>query len=598
MASWHPSLAVGAMSAHDISLLLLTLGLLLGLARVLGEVARRFKQPAVLGEILAGILLGPTVLGAVSPDLYQTLFPQFLLDAAGQIVVNAAGAQVHHPAFVGLQTIITVAAVLLLLIAGLEVDLATAVRQGKAALLVSITGIVFPFAAGFTLGWFGSGLLAMPRDDLRLPFALFIGIALSITALPVIAKILMDLSMAKSDIGILVMASAMVDDLLGWIGFALVLAMIPAAGGSADSGAHLTTTIALTFAFIGLMLTVGRAVNHKLLPYIQAHGSWPGAVLGYVLTVAFLCAAATESIGIHAIFGAFIAGAAIGDSRHLRERTRETIHHFINYVFAPLFFATIGLRVSFSEAFDPVLVLVVLVIAILGKAGGCFLGAKWAGFSVRESWAVGFGMSARGAMEIILGQLALSYGLIGERLFVAIVIMALVTSIMAGPIMEKLLQRKLRKRLHELLADKHIVLGLHAATPEEAIRELAQRAQKITDIDADWIAQKVIERERIASTGIGNAVAVPHARLAELDDSLIIIGRDEGGLDFNAPDGEPARLICLLLTPQDDATAQIELLAEVARVFSDAPTRVRALEAESTTEFRAALNVAQTGESA
>ncbi|MEL7089178.1 MAG: cation:proton antiporter, partial [Planctomycetota bacterium] len=406
--------------------------------------------------ILAGILLGQTVFGAIAPGSYDWLFPSL----PGSAVAIAE------------EGFIVMSATLLLLVVGLEVDLSTVWRQGKAMALVSAFGIVIPMSIGSSLGWFAPGLLGVPDPavDLKLPLAIFVGIALSITALPVIAKILMDLNLARSDMGMLVISSAMLNDLVGWIGFAVVLALLPppavppevivnaseavghavasvdhaaespggisGGGGASGGGGGVLVTIGITLGFLAFMMTIGRLLLHWSLPYIQSRWSYPGGVLGFVFVVALLCAALTEHLGIHSIFGAFIAGVAIGDSHHLRERTRDTIHQFVTNIFAPIFFASIGLRINFVEAFDFTAVGVVLVVAMVGKIGGCYFGAKLAGLSKRESWGVGFGMAAQGAVGIILGQLAFQAGLITSELLVAIVIMALGTSLVAGPAMQ------------------------------------------------------------------------------------------------------------------------------------------------------------------
>ena len=410
----------GTMGHEEVTVFFLSLAILLGLARFLGELARKYRQPSVLGEILAGVLLGPTVLGYINHDWFAFLFPD-----TGATAI----------AFHGL---VTMSVALLLLVAGMEVDLSVALKQGKAAIFVSIAGVALPFFMGSSLAYGLPDMFHYDGGKDLLPFALFVGIGLSITALPVIAKILMDLNMLKSDIGMLIMAAAMINDLIGWIGFAVILALIQPAVDAAGQAAAAPTvgllgTMGLTLLFIGLMLTVGRLFFHRVLPFVQIHTSWPGGVLSFVLVVALLCAALTEYIGIHSIFGAFIAGVAMGDSHHLRERTRDNIHQFITNIFAPIFFASIGLGVNFVEGFNIWLVLLVLSIALVGKIGGCYLGARAAGMQVRERWAVGFGMAAQGAMGIILGQLALNQGLITESLFVAIVIMALVTSLLSGP---------------------------------------------------------------------------------------------------------------------------------------------------------------------
>ncbi len=570
-------LAAASLEPTDITRLMLALAVLLGAARLLGEVSRQFKQPAVLGEILAGVLLGPTVLGYVSPDLLEWLFP----------------ISVGEPSRIALDGFIVIAATLLLLVVGLEVDLSTVRRQGKATALVSLLGVAIPFILGASLAFGIPEVLGAGERGLAapLPFAVFVGIALSITALPVIAKVLMDLNLAKSDLGMLIISSAMLNDLVGWIGFAVVLALLPAEDGAAPT-TSVFTTITMTLVFLGVMITLGRWLCHKALPYIQSRWSWPGGVLGFVSVVALTCAAFTEYLGIHSIFGAFIAGVAIGDSPRLRERTRETIHQFVTNFFAPVFFASIGLRINFVSSFEPLAVVIVLAVAFVGKAGGCYLGASLAGMSKRESWATAFGMTCQGAVGIILGQLAYSAGLINDGLLVAVVIMALATSLFSGPAMQAVLKSKTRLRLADILSDKHILIQMQANTPTEAITELTQRGAELTGLNAETIAQTALEREEAMNTGLPLGLAVPHARLDGLAKPCMIIGRSMIGVDFDATDGEPAHLICLLLIPTDDPDSQLELLALFARTFQDDDLRQRVLAATTPTEFRAELNLA------
>ncbi|MGB0766659.1 MAG: cation:proton antiporter [Phycisphaeraceae bacterium] len=631
------TLAAGTLTPTEITIFLLSLAILLGVARLFGEIAKRFGQPTVLGEIIAGVVLGATVLGNFAPDAYNWLFPQYLhdhdsgnpiyydkidedgnaytttaidpqtgetitltipdrYDEAGEI--NKEG-KVPSLVKVGLESFFVLAVCLLLLVAGLEVDLSIVTKQGKAAVLVSVLGMVIPFVVGFGVSY-ALAVYAINTDDAinligynvgvesPIPFALFLGIAMSITALPVIAKILMDLNMFRSDMGMLIMSSAMVNDLLGWIGFALVIAMIMPEGQSAMS---LPFVITATLIFVGFMLTAGRWLADKSIPWVQAHSSWPGGILGFVFVLALLCAALTEWIGIHAIFGAFLAGIALGDSKHLTGRTRETIEQIVTYIFAPVFFAGVALRVDFWADFDIVIVLIVLVIAIIGKVFGCYIGAKWAGMNKRESWAIGFGMSARGAMEIILGQIALTFGLIEKDLFVAIVIMAIVTSVIAGPLMQKALDRQQQKKFADLLSNKAFVAKLRAVTRKDAIRELAEAAAPLTGLDADLIDKAVWQREQTMSTGVGNGVAVPHGRIPGLSKPQLLVGVSPAGIDFDAGDGLAAEIICMLLTPEDDQLAQIEMLRAVAETFNDPAIRRSAVEAEGYTQFRAAIAV-------
>jgi len=582
-----PTLGAAVFEISEVTRLLMALAVLLGAARVLGELARQLKQPAVLGEILAGILLGPTVLGAVSSTGYEWLFPS----------------NPNSPTRIAEDGFIIMSATLLLLVVGLEVDLSRVWRQGKAMLLVSAFGIVIPFTLGSSLGWFAPGAIGVPGvpQNLALPLAIFAGIAMSITALPVIAKILMDLNLAKSDMGMLVISSAMLNDLVGWIGFAVVLALLPHAGDAASAGAGaeggggpgVLGTVGMTLGFLAAMMTVGRWFAHRTLPYVQAHWSYPGGVIGMVFVIALACAAFTEHLGVHSIFGAFIAGVAVGDSHHLRERTRDTIHQFVMNIFAPVFFASIGLRINFVEAFDLSAVVTVLVVAMVGKVAGCYFGAKLAGLSKREAGGVGFGMAAQGAVGIILGQLARQAGLITDELLVAIVIMALTTSLIAGPAMQRVLQIRARRKLHEVVTDRHILLEPAASSVQDLLREVAGLAAEVTDVkDAQLIYREVWARESLMPTALPNGLAVPHARLHGLARPHVFLARSRVGVDFDAPDGQLSTLICLILTPTDQPETQIEMLAVIAQTFERSQVRQRCLAANSATELRAVLNQA------
>lgn len=557
-----------SLTHHELTLLFLAVALLLLAARVCGELAQRAGQPSVLGELLAGIILGPTVLGAILPEWPPILFPT------------------EGPVAYVLEGVATLAIVLFLLVAGMEVDLSVIWREGRTAVTVGLAGIILPFFIGLSAGVLKPVAFGMTPGAERMTFAIFLATALSISALPVIAKTLLDLNLYRSDLGMIVIASAVLNDLFGWIVFAIVLGMIGAAGDSAFSVAG---TVALVLAFTAIGLTVGRSAVHRALPWVQAHTSWPGGVIGFALTTALLGAAFTEWIGVHGIFGAFLVGVAVGDSPHLRERTRNIISEFISLIFAPLFFATIGVKLDFAEHFDPLLCAAVLALACTGKVIGCAAGARWAGLAAREAWAVGFGMNARGAMEIILGVMALRYGLINERMFVALVVMAIGTSIVSGPMMRWLLRLEKPVRLSDLLDARGSVLSLKAIDRFAAIRELAAAVCASQGLDRESVEKVVLTREAMMATGIGNAVAVPHGRIAALARPVVAVGLSQEGIDFDARDNQPARMIFLILTPVHDDGAQLKILAEIARRFSAAPAVGEAMSVRSFTEFLALL---------
>jgi len=560
-----------SLSGHDLAIIFLALAVLLGAARLFGEAAKRLHQPAVLGEILAGVFLGPTLLGRLFPELQAGIFPS---TGGVPLVLNG---------------ISSLAVTLFMLVAGMEVDLSSALRQGKATLHIALWGMMLPFGLGWIVADFFPGLLIKGPVPGGVVFPLFIATALSISALPVIAKILKALALIKTDFGAVIVSAATINDLVGWMLFAMVLGFVGTAGPTPFDGFPILWVVVMTLAFVAAMLTLGRWAIHRSMPFLQAHTSWPGGVLGFALTGALACAAFTEYIGIHAIFGAFLFGVAFGDTSHLRERTRDTLDQFISFIFAPLFFASIGLRVDFISNFSLSTVLVVLVIAVAGKLGGCYLAGVLGGMGRRESLAIGFAQNARGAMEIILGLLALHAGIIDESLFVALVVMAMLTSMAAGWTMERVLNRAKPIQFADLLSAKGYAPDLSAGTNEAAIAELAKLGASLTGFPAEEIQGRAWEREELVPTGLPGGVAIPHARLPGLAKPAIVFGLSAQGVDFNAPDGLPSHLVFLILTPEDDPRPQLEIVSGIAREFSRAGRVEELARCKGFTEILAAL---------
>ena len=550
------------MREHDVLVFLLSLAVLLSVARLLGEGARRLGFPLVFGELAAGILLGPTVLGRLSPSAQHGLFP-------GGVPSNMVAGYTN------------VGVVLLLTVAGLEVNLGIVRRRGRSALLTSLMGIVMPLAGGVLLG------VLLPDSDLmqpdkRLLFALFMGVALSISALPVIAKTLLDLGLFKTDVGLLVMAAAMIDDLVGWLAFSVLLG--PMQGGAMDL-LSMVRAVGLTVGFVSVALLVGRPLLGRLIVKLQAdHHSGPRRVLSLIVLLALFGASFTQWIGIHAVFGGFVVGVVVGDAPQLKERTRVIVHEFVTNIFAPVFFASLGLRADFVRSFDLRLCVLVFVIATAAKVVGCTLGSRAGGMRWRPAAAVGFGLNARGAMEIVLALLALEAGLLKEQLFVALVVMALATSLVSGPTMKWMLRGVDEESLATLLRRGGWLPRLDAATAADAITQLsATLGAQLGELEAR-ACRAVLEREATASTGLGDDVAVPHAVIAGLPRPVLALGLAPAGVDFNAPDGAPAKLVFLLLMPPRAHDQEVRILAQIARAVIEPASRARLLEAKTLNE--------------
>jgi Kef-type K+ transport system membrane component KefB/mannitol/fructose-specific phosphotransferase system IIA component (Ntr-type) len=546
------------MTDHDVLVFLLALAALLASARLLGELARVLQMPLVVGEMAAGILLGPSVLGRVSPEAQRWLFP--------------AGSP---ESMIGGYT--TVAVVLLLVVVGLEVDLGVVRRRGRSALATGLLGVALPMVSGVALG------LLLPESDFvdpsrRTTVALLLGVALSISALPVIAKTLLDLGLFKSDVGLLVMAAAMIDDLVGWLALSLLLG--PVRGSTIDLVSFFRTAV-LGAMFVAGSLIVGRRFVDGVLRRLSRNGAAaPGRVLSLVIILALLGATVTHAIGLHAVFGGFVVGLTLGRSTRVNARTRTAIEDFVTNVFAPVFFASIGLRVDFLSAFDARLCLLVFVVATLPKLAGCTLGSRIGGgpaggrLGWRQAIAVGFGMNARGAMGIILAAIARDAGLLKDEMFVALVVMALGTSLLSGPAMKWLLYREEPEEdVVTLLRRGAFVSELHGRTPTESIGELVRALGSLLTGRKRLARDAVIARELVAATGLGDEVAIPHAAVEGLERPLLALGRAPRGIDFDAPDGLPARVVFLLLIPPNAYEEEVRILASIARATYDARAR-------------------------
>lgn len=533
------------MQSHETAFFLLAIGILLTSAKACGTLAVRLRQPAVVGEITAGILLGPTLLGRLAPDLQHLLFP-------------LAGDRAHL-----LSGLNEIGVIVFLFMAGAEIDVASVSRRAGHAVTVAVGGMIVPMIVGASLGWFVPEALGWEGTQPRWLFALFLGTALCISALPVIAKTLLDLGVYRSDLGMTVMAAAVMDDVAGWILFAFILGNLHS-GGTPPS-------VVDGLMMMGIALTlwvVARPLVHYLLSFVHRRTRNPASSLAIMMPMVFGGAAASEYAGLHSLFGAFLVGATTAGSPHFREHTRGTMRDFVSVLFAPLFFASIGLKADFIANFDLGLVVLLFTIACIGKVVGCGVGARMTGIAPREAWAIGFAMNARGAMEIVLALAAREAGLIGTTTFVGLVLMAVATSMLSGPMISRLFPTKTSLRLADVFAPDRFVSPLESREPKQAIRELVRVSARATGLDEALVTAAVFEREQLVSTALGGGVAAPHARLIDLARPVVAVGVSPGGVDFDTPDGAPVRLVFLILTPRSEDGAQLEILSDIAATFS------------------------------
>jgi Kef-type K+ transport system membrane component KefB len=376
---------------------------MLSIARIFGGFARQLHQPSVLGEILGGIILGPTVFGALAPELQTEVF---LLSGDAFHLLNAI-AQLGLIAFV--------------FIAGMEVDLDCIRGREKGAISTSICGIVLPFALGYAMVILIPDLWSISIEDRQL-FALFMGVALSIAALPVIARILMDLDLMRSELGGIIMVAATINDIFGWSIFALILASLKA---NINPGMDLILTVGMLAVAFGILYLIRRKGDNPVEP------PW-GGIIDLIALAMLTASLASQLTGGHGIVAAFLAGLILSERRSQKDSILKLIYLPVMTIMTPIYFVSLGLRTDFAVDFDAIIVLLIFVVACAGKIIGASLGAMTAGIKDRKALAVGFGLNARGAMEIALASAALHYGLIEGHIFVALVIMALATTVISS----------------------------------------------------------------------------------------------------------------------------------------------------------------------
>jgi Kef-type K+ transport system membrane component KefB len=404
-------------TATDWALLSLHLAAMLFVAVVMGQAARRIGIPAVVGEIAGGLLLGPTVLGRLAPDIHAWLFP-----TSGTIT--------------GARTAIARVGMLFFIVTiGLDISVGEFRRIGRKALSVGTIGTLVPLVLGFLMCYVFPDVIGVTRKDL-FATALFMGSILSLSANPVIARILMDMGLFTSEIGRTIMSATLVDDLVGWGLFAVILAEFAPHSTDQGQGAAILGLVAL---FIGGILLLGRFVLPPLLQWAHRNLPQPASLVSCIVLLALLGAAGSEYLGLHSFLGAFVVGIALSEVYRRYPQPFEIIGDFSFAVFTPVFFVSMAIGADFVEGFDPWLVALITAVAFVGKICGVFIGGRLAGMDNRQALAVGCGLNARGILGIVMAAAAFEAQLIDLRLFVACVLMCVATTMAAGPALSLIL---------------------------------------------------------------------------------------------------------------------------------------------------------------
>ena len=397
---------------NALSILLLQLVVIVVASRLTGKLFLMIGQPRVMGEIVAGIILGPSLLGQLSPNTMAFLFPAASLEP--------------------LRLLSQIGVVLFMFVVGMELEIGDLRKKAYAAIMVSHASIVVPFFLGVTLSLLVYKSESPARNSF-IPFALFMGIALSITAFPVLARILEDRGLSKTAIGGIAITCAAFDDVTAWCLLALVIAI-----ARADGIWPAIIIVGFVIAFIGLMILLIKPAFARIIKVTTDDKRHRPGLVAMILAFVFASALVTEIIGIHALFGAFLAGVIMPPGASFRSMLKSKLETLSLVVFLPLFFAFTGLRMQITLLNDWrswLLCGLIILVAIAGKLGGSMFMARWTGMNWRDSFSLGVLMNTRGLVELIVLSVGYDLGILSARTFAMMVLMALITTFMTGPLL-------------------------------------------------------------------------------------------------------------------------------------------------------------------
>lgn len=429
------SAPVPPLPQHQVLVFLLQIAVLLLSALCLGRLANRIGMPAVVGELLAGVLLGPSLLGQLAPSFSDWLLPQdpaqmHLLDAVSQLAV-----------------------LLLVGITGVQLDLRVLRRRRATAIRISLGGLIVPLGLGIGTGYVLADSL-IPATTERSVFALFLGVALCVSAIPVIAKTLADMGLLHRDVGQLTLAAGVIDDAIGWFLLSIVAAM-------ATVGLQAGTVWLSVLYLVGFVLAawfIGRPLI-RMIMRVAARSHENGPTTAIAIVIILLGGAATHALGMEAVFGAFVAGILVGANGAVEPSRLVSLRTIVHWVLAPLFLTSAGLRMDLTALghLDVLLAAVlVLFVAVVGKFAGAYVGARTSRLSRWEGLALGAGMNARGVVQMVVATVGLRLGVLDTSSYTIILFVAIATSVMAPPMLRMAMARvehsaeeQLRKAEHE-----------------------------------------------------------------------------------------------------------------------------------------------------
>lgn len=533
-------------SEHQLFIFLIQFALLLGACKLVGLLFKWLKQPTITGDVLVGLILGPAIFGRYAPALQLSIFPTDPVQWAM------------------LATVAWFGNLFLLMETGLDINFSRVWKQRGSALKLSLADLSIPLLLSFAVLYFLPDRYLIDPSQ-RVIFSLFIAAIMTISAMPVAIGSLKELGIVNTDVGFLIISALTLNDVMGWVLFTIILGTF--AHGSVEP-VFIIKLVGMTLMFTLLSLSLLRRVVDKLITFIHVRlGAETGYKTTFIVIIGTLFGAITLKIGIHSLFGFFIAGIVVGEAKHITEQDRHTIHRMVYSIFVPIFFARIGLVVDILANLDLMLVTIIFGIGVISRFLGAWIGAIWAGQAKLNLKTIAISHTPGGEMHIVIAMLALDASLITEKVFVNIVAASIFSTIMFGPWLSMAL-RKLRKDLVNFIFTKaDVTVDTASTTRKELLHQLIGRVAVQTGIQEAYLRTEILSREEQMSTAIGRGIAFPHAHLEGLTKSKLFVVKPAHGIEWDSPDGHRVRLVLLVLSPADKPEAQLQLMQSLTSIL-------------------------------
>ncbi|MDD2229693.1 MAG: cation:proton antiporter [Candidatus Cloacimonetes bacterium] len=537
---------MGPITEHQLMLFLVQFALLLGACKLVGLVFKKFKQPTITGDVLVGLILGPAIFGRYAPELQSAIFPN---DAIQWSM---------------LETVAWFGNLFLLMETGLEINFSRIWKQRGEAVKLSFSMLLIPIILSFIPSYFIPARYMIDPTQ-RTIFALFIASIMTISALPVAIRGMKDLGILQTDVGFLIISALTLNDIVGWMLFTVILGIF--AHGSIEIS-FVLRLIVMTLTFTFISLTLFKKLVDKAITLIHIKlGSATGYKTTFIVIVGMIMGAITIKIGIHSLFGFFIAGIVVGEAQHITELDRHTIRRMVYSIFVPIFFAKIGLQIDILANLDYALVAAITILGIASRYIGAWVGAKLARQEKANLKTIAISTTPGGEMHIVIAMLAYSGNLISEKVFVSIVAASLLSTIIFGPWLTYTLSKLRKDMVNFLFTFEDVFYDSSARTKEELLRHLIGNIAPKLDFQESLLRTEIFAREEQTSTAVGRGVAFPHARLQGLTNSKLFVVRVAHGLDWDSPDGLSVELVFLTLYPTDQPESQLKLMQTITTVI-------------------------------